>query len=791
MQKTRSVLKTFFGFDSFRPLQEQIIDHLLNRQSCLVLMPTGGGKSICYQVPALVMEGTALVISPLIALMKDQVESLRSNGVKAAYLNSSLSREQESEVLDDCYNGVLKLLYISPEKALSLTESFLKRINVSLIAIDEAHCISQWGHDFRPEYTRLNAVMELFPGVPVVALTATADKTTRNDILKQLNIPEARIFISSFDRPNIRLEVKPGRKKKDKMQELIRFIGKRHGTSGIIYCLSRKGTETVAGELRRNGIACEFYHAGMNTEDRSRVQELFIRDEVKIICATIAFGMGIDKSNIRWVVHYNLPSKIEGYYQEIGRAGRDGMKSDALLFYSLSDLMMLTRFAEESGQPELNKEKLLRMQQFAEARMCRRKILLNYFGETMLHNCNNCDVCASPPPVIDGTVAAQKALSAVIRTGEKESISMIIQVLRGSSSKDVTEKGYHEVKTWGSGKEHSFETWQSFLLQFIQAGLLEMAYDEGFALKVTGAGRKVLAGELKVEVTESRRVPVFEDDPDDEMNEISSPLSRIFDDLKRLRAHIARREDLPPYIIFTDKTLFEMATRMPLTADAMLRVPGVSINKFNKYGEQFLTVLNGHATDEQRNSIVDPAAVLTDENIEKWAGEMEQLKLQITPTSIAKALAGSDDEHLISLYGQLSFFRLLEGTLRFTGIRDRIRQYFEKKGAETARHASDYFFNAEPFNHLSEETISGLKSAVAGLPMNRPSDTIDNNYILEARKTHPRSYEHWHEPEISIFKSVVTQTNQLELIADIFQRSPDSIKSYYKKAILKPAELNA
>lgn len=789
MQTTKNILKTYFGFDEFRPLQEEIVNHLISGRSCLVLMPTGGGKSICFQVPALALEGTAIVISPLIALMKDQVEGLKSNGISAAFLNSSLSRDEEERIISDCYDGRLKLLYLSPEKAVSVAQSLLSQMRISLIAIDEAHCISQWGHDFRPEYTQLNGVISRLSRVPVIALTATADKTTRRDILRQLGMEESKVFVSSFDRPNIRLEVRNRRRKKEKLEDLVHFIHRRHDTSGIIYCLSRKGTEQLASELREHGIPCEHYHAGMPSSERTRVQDAFIRDDVKIICATIAFGMGIDKSNVRWVVHYNLPSKIEGYYQEIGRAGRDGMKSDALLFYSVNDLMTLTRFASESGQPELNKEKLRRMEQFAQSKICRRKVLLNYFGETMTQNCNNCDVCSSPVPLTDGTIAAQKALSAIIRTEEKVGINLLVQILRGSTSSGILDKGYDKIKTYGSGKEHSYETWQAYILQFLLSGIIEMAYDESFALKVTESGKEVLAGRMKVELTEpsAGRTWMNDDEFDDadESEMMSSDELELFARLKEVRKLIADSEGIPPYVIFTDRTLFEMAEKMPLNREAMLAIQGVSSGKMSKYGEEFLNVLLSCATEEQKQNAKSPAEILNDENIKNWIAELEQNMMPVTPAEIAWILMASPKCAAIEGSATLSFYSLLSDKMKYTEITRIIRDFFIRNENFSIKQGADYFFGGEPFNNLPEASIQHIRRTVQSLPVNRPSDTINNDYILEARKTHPRSYENWLEPEITLFRSIIERTNNLELISGIFQRSPDSIKSYYKKTFLR------
>jgi ATP-dependent DNA helicase RecQ len=434
LHDAQAALKKFFGYDTFRPMQADIVQTILNGRDVLVIMPTGGGKSICYQIPALVMEGICIVVSPLIALMKDQVEGLRANGVPAAFLNSSISYEEQRKVEERAYDGHLKLLYVSPEKLLSAGFfNFLKGLKINLFAIDEAHCISSWGHDFRPEYAQLRYLKEQFPEVPVVALTATADRATRKDIVLQLALPDPETFIASFDRPNLSLAVRPGQQR---LKQIIDFIKERPGQSGIVYCLSRKETEDVALGLQNQGIKAEFYHAGLSPDRRDKVQTAFIKDSTPIIVATIAFGMGIDKSNIRWVIHYNLPKNMEGYYQEIGRAGRDGLNSDTLLFYSYGDLMRLQSMITESGQAELMQAKLDRMQQYAEASMCRRRILLSYFGEDLGKDCGNCDVCLHPPQRFDGTVLAQKALSAVARTQERIGVIMLVDILRGSQRKN-------------------------------------------------------------------------------------------------------------------------------------------------------------------------------------------------------------------------------------------------------------------------------------------------------------------------------------------------------------------
>ena len=598
-------LKTYFGYDSFRPLQKDIITHILARKDTVVLMPTGGGKSICYQLPALLMEGTAIVVSPLISLMKDQVESLRANGIAARALNSNNDDTENVMLRRECIQGKVKLLYISPERLLLEQNFLLKEIKVSLFAIDEAHCISQWGHDFRPEYTQLKAIREQFPQVPIVALTATADKITRQDIVKQLALKDPKTFISSFDRPNLSLDVRRGYQQKEKTRTILEFIFKRPGECGIIYCMSRDKTEKVCDTLLRHGVKATVYHAGLTPTARDKAQEDFINDRVQVVCATIAFGMGIDKSNVRWVIHYNLPKSIESFYQEIGRAGRDGVKSDTLLFYSLGDLVMLSKFAMDSGQQTINLEKLNRMQQYAESDICRRRILLNYFGENMEHDCGNCDVCRNPPERFDGTIIVQKALSAIVRAEQKIGTRMLIAILRGNFIEGMAEKGYDKLKTFGVGRDIPQRDWQDYLLQMLNMGYFEVAYNDNNHLKITPSGAKVLYGQEKamlviIKREEQETKPKGRKKKQEEKPLFKVPASvpvgeenpALFEELRILRKRLADQQAIPAYIVLSDKTLHLLATECPTTLEEFGNVSGIGEYKKEKYGKDFVEAIN-------------------------------------------------------------------------------------------------------------------------------------------------------------------------------------------------------
>ncbi|WP_435262015.1 DNA helicase RecQ [Tenacibaculum sp. nBUS_03] len=588
-------LKSNFGYDSFRLQQQEIIENIIAKNDTLVIMPTGGGKSICFQLPALFFEGITIVISPLIALMKDQVDSLKANGIGASYYNSSQSTEEQETVFDEVVTRKIKLLYVAPE-SLGLLQNILNKSYVSCVAIDEAHCISSWGHDFRPSYKQLSFLKKSLPGVPIVALTATADKATQEDILKQLAISNATKYISSFNRENISLEVRPAN---DRVQQIIKFINKKPNEAGIIYCLSRKATEQLTSKLQQNNINAKAYHAGLSFEERARTQEAFIKDNCEVICATIAFGMGIDKSNVRWVIHYNMPKNIEGYYQEIGRSGRDGLPAKALLFHSYADVIQLRQFIENTGNKEVQDAKLERMKQFAEATVCRRKILLSYFGELIEGTCGNCDVCKNPPQFFDGTVIAQKALSAIYRLGEKEAMGTVIDVLRGAKNAAVLDKNYQYLKTYGVGNDISWRDWQHYLIQLVNQGYTQIAFHLNNTLQLTDFSKRVLFNGEKVQLTTPVEIKKEE--------KIISTKTRkrpakdtLFERLRKLRYRIAEEENIAAYLVFNDATLKEIERERPRTDEEFLTISGVGQRKLEVYGGEFIEEVKSFLREKKK-----------------------------------------------------------------------------------------------------------------------------------------------------------------------------------------------
>lgn len=590
------LLERHFGYKSFRPRQEEIIEHVLAGKDAVVLMPTGGGKSLCYQVPALALDGLTLVISPLIALMKDQVQALQGNGIAAAYLNSSLEPGEERAIMGRIRSGEMKLLYISPERLFQQGFlEWLEELRVNLFAIDEAHCISSWGHHFRPEYKQLDVIKRRFPQVPVIALTATADRAVRSDIAQHLGLRDARLFISSFDRPNLSLAVLPGQ---DRWKAISRIIGRHQGKCGIIYCNSRASTEKLAAKLKGIGVQAAFYHAKLEPAERSRVQDEFIQGRIHVICATIAFGMGIDKADVRFVVHYNLPGTMEGYYQEIGRAGRDGKPAETVLFYSYGDVMAQMDHIEKVEDPHyrtIMQAKLDRMKEYAEAQVCRRTILLSYFSEEVIQPCGNCDVCKDPPKFFDGTVLAQKALSAVVRSHEQLGMGVLIDVLKGTHSADVNEKGWQRIKTFGAGSDVTAFAWALFIQQFVQLGLLEIDYKDQHQLKLTRAGEAVLRGERPVRLVTPETIKERQERPrlrkEAFVAEPSAAHADLLATLKALRKTIAAELKKPAYIVFSDATLMDMAEKQPTTIHEFRLVNGVGDHKATQFSKRFLAAI--------------------------------------------------------------------------------------------------------------------------------------------------------------------------------------------------------
>ena len=597
-------LKTVFGFHEFRAPQQEVIEQVCDGKDVFLVMPTGGGKSLCYQIPALHRDGVAIVVSPLIALMKDQVDALIANGVRAACLNSSLSSVEVGRVFQQLDTGTVDLLYVAPERVLQA--EFLERLaslKLAMFAIDEAHCISQWGHDFRPEYTQLGRLRLLFPTVPMVAMTATADPETRKDIIRQLGIEQARVYVAGFDRPNITYTVIP---KTKPLAQLGSFLSGRRDEAGIVYALSRKRVEQVAERLQQAGFSAAAYHAGLPDQERRRVQDAFRKDDVRIVVATVAFGMGIDKPNVRFVVHYDMPKSVESYYQETGRAGRDGLPSEALMLFGMGDVMTARKLIENSDNAERIKieiQKLNAMVGYAEALTCRRRALLAYFGDQQRHDCDNCDICNDPPQRFDASEQAKKALSCVYRVGERFGMMHIIEVLRGSKSQRVRELKHDQLSTYGIGSDTSASDWENIIRQLLHLGYLAQDFTRFGALALTSAARPVLKGETAVVLGRPRDAAETVERGKKRAGGRRDYDQALFDALRATRKKLADEAGVPPFVVFSDATLAEMARTKPTAARELLQVNGVGEHKLRQYGKAFLEVISGYSQESAEHSV--------------------------------------------------------------------------------------------------------------------------------------------------------------------------------------------
>ncbi|MEZ4961769.1 MAG: DNA helicase RecQ [Saprospiraceae bacterium] len=785
LDNAKNALKKYFGFDAFRPLQAEVIQSIYDKKDVMLLMPTGGGKSVCFQIPAVTMEGTCLVVSPLISLMKDQVEALRANGIRAAFLNSSLTYQEQQQVENELYHGRLDLIYTSPEKMASQEfMPLLKASKISLFAIDEAHCISAWGHDFRPEYRQLKFLKKTFPNIPVIAVTATADKLTRKDIAQQLELDRPEMFVASFDRPNLHLEVRPGRKR---MEQILEFIAKHPEQPGIIYCLAKKTTESVTAKLLENGINADFYHAGLDSSQRSKVQENFKQDRTTVICATIAFGMGIDKSNVRWVIHYNLPKNIESYYQEIGRSGRDGADADTLLFYSAGDLMTLRDFIQQNDSQyrDIHMAKLERMYQYATSLICRRKILLNYFNESMQENCGNCDVCNNPPQHFDGTVIAQKALSAVARLKEQVGTGMLVDVLRGSRSYSLLAAGFDKIKTYGAGKDVRQQDWFFYLEQLVNQGLLDIAYDDHSKVKLTEASKSVLYDGQKVQLIQADILQKRKEEEEAKAAAKTRPAAErnrvrdeLFEHLRQLRLDISRAKGVPPYIVFTDATLEEMAAERPATEADLAKISGVGEAKLEEYGRTFLDAIQDFLLEKKREGF----SIKGSTHLETLALYKEGLGLQEMADSRGMSL-NTIGNHLIYLFNSGEPVDLM----KFVGREDFDRIKNATLGLERP------FKMKEIYEQLNEEV--GYDKIRLALAMIGGSDTpqperpvpvppAQKAYsVEEVRQQFPKAYQPWTGEEDERLMQLFREGASVTEVARALERKPGAVSSRLQKLL--------
>ncbi|MDA9909374.1 DNA helicase RecQ [Gammaproteobacteria bacterium] len=650
------ILQSVFGYESFRNQQEAVIEQILAGGDALVLMPTGGGKSLCYQVPALVLDGTAIVISPLIALMQDQVMALRQFGIKAAFINSSLSPEDVNEVETRLLNGDLDLLYVAPERLMmSRMLSLLDRTKLSLFAIDEAHCVSQWGHDFRPEYIQLSVLHERFPSIPRIALTATADETTRAEIIQRLSLDQAQVFNDGFDRPNIQYRINENQG--NAREQLLRFILNEHeGDTGIVYCLSRKRVDQIAQWLEGKGLKALPYHAGMSNEVRAHHQERFLREEGVVIVATIAFGMGIDKPDVRFVAHLNLPKSIEGYYQETGRAGRDGLPANTWMSYGLQDVITLRQMQQgstgEENYKRIEGHKLDAMLGLCEITTCRRQAMLRYFGDAMGEPCGNCDNCLSPPETWDATLAAQKAISCVHRTGQRFGVKYLVDVLLGKDDERIMQFDHHKVSTFGIGTELDNKEWSTLYRQLIANGLLRVDFERHGSVQLTEAARPVLKGEqqltlrkmLKSSKTKLRKSRTFS----------ATANNALWEALREHRMTLAEQQGVPAYVIFHDATLAEMTQRQPQTLQQISKIIGVGERKLEAYGDSFLAVILSHSQAEQDVNKSDTVQETIDLLTQKLNPQEIADKRELTLSTIYKHLSQGIEAGELNLVDALS-----------------------------------------------------------------------------------------------------------------------------------------